>query len=98
MRIEPAPDGSVRVWIKVVPGARRNEIAGALGDRLKVRVAAPPEDGRANQAVCRLLADALGVKARSVTVVAGHGSREKTVRVEGVTPEAVAAALGGPRL
>jgi uncharacterized protein (TIGR00251 family) len=74
---------------KVVPGARRNEIAGWLGDRLKVRVTAPPEGGRANRAVCALIAAALGVRARRVEIVAGHGSAEKTVRVAGVTRERV---------
>jgi uncharacterized protein (TIGR00251 family) len=56
---------------------------GALGDRLKVRVAAPPERGRANEALVVLLREWLG--ARDVEVVAGLASREKTVRVSGVS-------------
>lgn len=67
---------------------------GPLGERLKVKVAAPPEDGRANRALCELLAEALGVSARSVTVVAGHGHPEKTVRVEGLSAGQVAQRLG----
>ena len=67
----------------MVPGASRSEIAGALGDRLKVRVAAPPERGRANEALVAVLREWLG--AREVEVVAGLMSREKTVRVIGVS-------------
>lgn len=67
----------------MVPGASRSEIAGALGDRLKVRVAVPPERGRANEALVAVLREWLG--ARGVEVVAGLTSREKTVRVIGVS-------------
>lgn len=70
--------------VKVVPGASRSRVAGLLGDRLKIQVAAPPEGGKANQAVCELVADLLGVPARQVIVEAGHGQPVKTLRVEGV--------------
>jgi len=50
------------IAVKAVPGAARDEIAGLLGERLKVRVAAPPEDGKANEAICRVLAAALGLR------------------------------------
>ncbi len=70
--------------VKVVPGSRRDQIVGPLGDRLKVKVAAPPEDGRANEALCGLLAKELGVRAQCVRVVAGQTSPEKVVRIEGV--------------
>lgn len=72
------------IAVKAVPGARRDQVVGRLGDRLKVRVSAPPEDGKANQAICRLLATELGVKGRDVEVTRGHASAEKTVRVQGV--------------
>ena len=74
------PDVLIRV--KAVPGASRQEIAGPLGDRLKVRVSAPPEGGRANKAVCVLIARALGVKPKQVSIEAGRSSARKTVRVE----------------
>lgn len=86
--------GSCRLLIKAVPGARRDEIVGMLGDRLKVRVSAPPEGGKANAAICALIAAALGVKPRQVEVVSGHGSAEKTVRVTGADAEKVRAVLG----
>jgi uncharacterized protein len=82
--------GGVRIALKVVPGSRRDQIVGPLGDRLKVKVSAPPEDGKANRAVCRLLAEALGVSERDVEVVAGHASPEKIVRVMGVRAADVA--------
>lgn len=71
--------------LKVVPGSRTSAIAGVLGDRLKVKVAAPPEDGKANRAVCALLAAALGVRAQDVVVTQGQTSPEKLVLVRGVT-------------
>ncbi len=91
--------GGVLIDLKVVPGARRDAIAGVLdmpgGGRLKVRVSAPPEGGRANKAVCRLIAGALGVRAAAVGVVAGASSPEKTVRAVGVGVEDAARALSG---
>ena len=86
--------GGVLIAVKAVPGAKRDEIAGVLGARVKVRVSAPPEGGKANAAICAVLAKALGVKKRAVTIHSGHGSAEKVVRVAGVTVAAVAAALG----
>jgi uncharacterized protein (TIGR00251 family) len=72
----------IEISVKVVPGASRPGIAGVLGNRLKVRVAEPPEGGKANRAVERLIADWLGV--RGARVVAGHGRPEKTVAVPGI--------------
>ena len=65
--------------LKVVPGASRAALAGALGDRLKVRVAEPPEDGKANHAVLTLLSKWLD--GASVELVSGHRTPLKTVRV-----------------
>lgn len=93
---EPAAPGklaAMRILVKVVPGSRRDQIVGPLGERLKIKVSAPPENGRANEAVCALLAGALGVSARDVEVVAGHGRPEKTVRVIGVSEAQARAAL-----
>lgn len=90
----PIPAVFATLAVKVVPGSRREEIVGMLGDRLKVKVAAPPEDGRANEAVCRLIAATLVVADRAVSVVSGHSRPEKTLRIDGVTPEALASRLG----
>jgi uncharacterized protein len=68
--------------LKVIPGASRTALAGILGDRLKVRVAEPPEGGKANRAVVELLTDWLD--GASVELVSGHGTPLKTVRVRGI--------------
>jgi uncharacterized protein len=73
--------GGLELAIKVVPNASRSEIVGSLGDRLKVRVAAPPEEGKANRALVRLLSEWLG--GSEVEIVAGTGTPAKTVRVAG---------------
>ena len=75
---------TIRLRLRVTPGARSAGIAGRHGDAWKVRVTAAPENGRANDAVVRLLADALGVARADVTIVSGHGSRDKTVELAGV--------------
>jgi uncharacterized protein (TIGR00251 family) len=67
--------------IHVQPGAKRSRVAGLHGDRLKVRIAAPALDGRANEALVEFVAEALGVPKRSVGIVAGERSRDKVVAV-----------------
>jgi uncharacterized protein (TIGR00251 family) len=83
------PVESVRVRIRVSPGASRDEIVGRHGDGWKVRVTAAPERGRANDAIVRLLSEALGVPRDAVAVVAGHASRDKLVEVSGLDEAAV---------
>jgi uncharacterized protein (TIGR00251 family) len=78
---------AVEFFVKVVPGASRTKIAGVLGEALKVSVAAPPEKGKANDAVIELLADRLGVSRKDVAVAAGATNPRKTIRVVGVTAE-----------
>jgi uncharacterized protein (TIGR00251 family) len=78
---------TTRLKVRVSPGARRPGIAGRHGDAWKVRVAEPPEDGRANEAVLRLLAETLGVPRARVTLVSGHSSRDKIVVLDGVEQE-----------
>ncbi len=68
--------------LHVQPGAKRTEVAGVHGDALKIRLAAPPVDGKANAALLRFLAAAFGVPQRAVTLVRGETSRQKTVRIE----------------
>lgn len=86
---------AVRLEVKVVPGASRSGIAGWLGDALKVRVAAPPEDGRANAAVQTLIAEALGLPRAQVRLVAGRASPRKTVEIVGIAGDELRARLGG---
>ena len=74
----------VLIWIKAVPGASCDEIAGIIGDRLKVRISAAPEAGKANKAICKLLASALGVKVKQVSIESGQSNPEKIVRLVGI--------------
>ena len=83
--------GGALLGVKAVPGASRDSIAGVLGERLKVRISAPAEGGKANKAICELIAASLGLKSREVEIVAGHSSPEKQVRIHGATVEQVSA-------
>ena len=73
----------VLIWVKAVPRASRNEIAGVVGDRLKIRISAAPEGGKANKAICQLLASSLGVKANQIGIERGESSPAKIVRISG---------------
>jgi hypothetical protein len=68
--------------LHVQPGAKRTEVAGTHGNALKIRLAAPPVDGKANAELLRFLAGAFGVPRRAVTLLRGEMSRQKTVRIE----------------
>lgn len=76
---------SCRLAVKAIPNAPRSAIAGWLGDALKVRVHAPALEGRANEELCAFLADTLGLPRRAVTVEQGDKSRQKLVRIAGLT-------------
>ena len=78
---------TVRLRVRVVPGARASEVVGRLGDAWKLRVKAPPERGRANGAVVALLADTLGVPRSAVRIARGHTTGEKLVEVDRLTPQ-----------
>ena len=87
--------GPAGIRLRVVPGASRTEIAGRIGDAIKVRVAAPPEDGAANRALLDFVATRLGVPRRAVGLLSGAGSRLKVVAVVGMAAgEAEARLLG----
>jgi len=75
--------------VKVQPRARRNAITGTLGDALKLALTAPPVEGRANQAVIEFLAETLEIPRASVTITSGETSRNKVVRVAGVSKRIV---------
>jgi uncharacterized protein len=79
--------------IRVQPRAKRTEVAGERAGAILIRVNAPPVDGRANEAVCRLIAKRLGVASGAVRVVRGDTARDKVVRVDGIDAVAARAAL-----
>jgi uncharacterized protein (TIGR00251 family) len=77
---------STRVRLRVSPGARRTELVGRHGEAWKVRVAATPEQGRANEAVLDLLSRELELPRRSLSIVSGHAARDKVILLEGIDP------------
>ncbi|MEE2908604.1 MAG: DUF167 domain-containing protein [Planctomycetota bacterium] len=87
-------DDHLLLRVKAVPGASRDGLAGPLGDRLKIRIAAPPEGGQANIAIVKLLARTLGLNRTQVEISSGHGSPEKTIRLEGIDLASALSALG----
>jgi uncharacterized protein (TIGR00251 family) len=75
----------VRLAVHVQPRAKRDEIVGWHGERLKIRLTAPPVEGAANEALVNFIAKALGLRRSQVTITHGLTSREKTVAIDGVT-------------
>ena len=84
-QIVATTDGGVVVAVHVQPRSGMTAITGRHGDALRIRVTAPPVDGRATEAARRALADALGVSAATVELVSGERSRLKRFRVDGLT-------------
>lgn len=80
-------DNAIAFSVKVVPRSSRTAIAGVLGGMLKVKVAAAPEKGRANDLLVELLAGTLGVKKNAVKITSGQASPVKTIEISGVSPE-----------
>ncbi len=87
---------SVRIAIHVTPKSNRDEIAGWRGGELSVRVTAPPEGGKANAAVCRVVGKSLGVPKSAVKVLRGDASRHKQIEVAGITDADVLRTFGEP--
>lgn len=75
------PDGSITLDIHCQPGAKRTEVAGLYGTAIKIRIAAPAVEGRANEALVTFLAEKFGVPRRNVTLIRGGSGRAKTVRI-----------------
>jgi len=86
---------NTRITVRLTPRAARDELVGFDGATLRVRVTAPPVDGRANEALARLLAGRLDVPRSAVRVVSGHTARQKIVEVEGMTAADVRSKLAG---
>ena len=84
--IKPHAEGSL-IAVRAQPGARKNAIVGEHGDALKVAVTAPPEDGRANEALTQLLRDWLGLKRSQVELASGATNRSKQFLIRGLPPD-----------
>jgi uncharacterized protein (TIGR00251 family) len=87
-------DDGVVLSVHAQPGAGRTQITGRHGTALKIRVAAPPEHGRANQALTEVLAEEFGVAASTISLVAGESSRSKRFLLAGIDPDAFDRTLG----
>ncbi|GAB1394495.1 DUF167 family protein YggU [Rhodocyclaceae bacterium] len=80
--------------LHIQPGAKKTEVVGLHGDALKIRLAAPPVDGKANEALLAFIAEKIGARKTAVELVSGQTSRTKRIRVGGMAPEIIQAALG----
>jgi uncharacterized protein (TIGR00251 family) len=85
--------GGVRIAFHIQPSAKKTEVVGLHDDALKLRLAAQPVDGKANDALVKFLAGELGVPKSAVTITHGHSGRKKLLEVKGVNEEQAVAAL-----
>ena len=81
------------IAVRVIPRARGDEIAGERDGRVLVRLTAPPVEGAANAALCRLVARRARVPARSVSIMRGHSSRDKVIQVDGIAADELRALM-----
>lgn len=96
LHLQGTPDG-VQFRVRVTPRARQSEVTGVMDGALVVRVAAPPADGAANEALLALLSERLGVPVRRVRLIAGAASRNKVVSVTGLQPDEIRQRLAARR-
>jgi uncharacterized protein len=87
------PPGSL-IQVRVIPRARRTEISGRRGTAILVRLAAPPVDGAANDALIAFLAERLGLPQRQIVIARGATARDKTIAIDGLPPGEIARRLG----
>lgn len=85
-----AADGRITLTLHIQPGAKKTEVAGLHGDALKIRLAAPPVDGKANEALLKFVAETLRLPKSAVSLKSGQSSRHKVLEIVGTTPAAVA--------
>lgn len=83
-------DGRITLTLHIQPGAKKTEFAGLHGDALKIRLAAPPVDGKANEALVKFLAEVLHLPKSAVTLKSGQTSRRKVLEVSGATTASIA--------
>jgi uncharacterized protein (TIGR00251 family) len=89
-----APSPHCTLALKIIPNAPRNEIVGRLGEAIKLKIHAPPLEGRANDELCDFLAERLGLPRRAITLLRGDTSRQKIVSVDGLNLADVHSRLG----
>lgn len=89
-----AVPASCRLEVKVIPGASRDEVAGTMGNAVKIKLRAPPVEGRANEALVEFLSEQLDLPRRAISLERGDTSRQKLLRIEGLDLATVRARLG----
>ena len=89
MTIFKESNGAVTFAVKMIPRASKNQIAGIEGEAIKIRLNAPPVEGKANEALIEFLADVLGVRRAQIEIVMGHASRHKVVRMSGASAKQI---------
>ena len=92
-RRRASPQSAAVIDIRVIPRSPRTRVDGTRGAAILIRLAAPPVDGAANDALIAFLSEALGVPRRDITLIAGEKSRDKRVRIEGLAAEVATARL-----
>jgi len=85
----------VQFAVRVIPGASKNEVAGIQDDALKVKLTAPPVEGKANRACVDFLAELLGLRRSALSITSGEKSRKKTIRASGLTAAELQSRLKG---
>ena len=85
----------IQLRVKIVPGASRSRIVAVLGDRLKIQIAAPPESGKANQALCHLLAQTFQIPLHHITITQGQTQPRKTLHISGLSSASACLHLPG---
>ncbi len=86
-----AADGRITLTLHIQPGAKKTEFAGLHGDALKIRLAAPPVDGKANEALVRFVAETLGLAKSAVELKSGQTSRRKVLEIVGADRQRIEA-------
>lgn len=89
-----SPAAPTLLRVRVIPRARRTEISGRRGDAILIRLAAPPVDGAANDALIAFLAERLVLPQRQITITRGMTARDKTIAIDGLPPDEIARRLG----
>jgi uncharacterized protein len=88
-------DGRITLTLHIQPGAKKTEFAGLHGDALKIRLAAPPVDGKANEALIKFVAETLGLAKSAVNLKSGQTSRRKVLEVQGAKLSSIEAFASG---
>jgi uncharacterized protein (TIGR00251 family) len=94
--LQQEKSGTLLLHLKIQPNASNSKITGQHGQRLKIRLQSPPQDGKANHELLSFLSDALGISKSCIELIRGTTSRDKTIRVTGITADQLLAQVPEP--